>query len=1238
MRRLLPVLIFTILCTHLNAQVGPRPQVIKGQRTAITGSLRQWKPDRNDPRLRIKMRDEKGLIFARDLEPLTFTHYGSRYSGPDPLWQRGQGRIDIPANSAITATQPMVMEQVSAFSHDQSEIDLNVEGIPISNVTPGDPTLAVGPNHVIEMVNGQNGSALFRIYDRNGQTLGLQAFMDQLPGSSYSGAGDCITWYDQLTDRFVMSEFGDSSETGTNVNTLIIAVSQTADPLGSWYIYEFSDDSFFPDYPKYGNWNDAWYGMTRDFEGSYVGNSVWAFNKAKMIAGDPVAEVQRFRFTSPDNKFNSMCPVSLSGPNPAPAGTPGLFLYYSDDNFTSAEDDVDSVGVISFKVDFADPANSVARIEASLPVAPFRSIVCASRSCAPSPSGNGYDVIASRFMNRPYYRNFGSYQAIVGNHTVDATGNAVSGVRWYEIRHSASNWSVHQQGTFAPQEDYACSTEPEMHRFMGTVAMNARGQIALAYNSSSAQRFASLSFTGRNQNDPPNIMSYTEKDAFIGTGYGTFGNRWGDYNELLVDVLDDSLFWFCGMYGGGSNTWRTRILSFKLKPNPNLDASITRIEYPNNCENFCSQVVRPRLRIRNLGNQTLTRATVFFQVNNGPISSAPWTGSLSIAQETLFTFLPITLPTGNSQLKAWIKSPNGGTDQNIFNDTSLLSISVGSAAAIPLTEGFESATFPPTGWTQFSSGSSTFRWERSTQASRSGAASVRFDNYNNNEPGKYADLRSPLLDARNSDSLSLQFWMAAALFDPVTSDTLEILASTDCGASFQRVWQKFGADLATRPGSNNGEYIPTPNEWRQESVDLSDFAGAEKLIISFRNINNFGNNIYIDDIQINKGSFLNLDAAVLSITKPLPVVCENTIEPEISFVNLGKDTLRSLRIEYVLDDGTRASTNWNGSLARLEGSVVTMPSTSSGTGNRLLTVVVSEPNGQADELAANDSGFLAFGVKRELPLPVREGFEQGSFPPADWNLVNSDRGKGWENTRTAARNGVGSMFMNNFDYQAGGQRDELISPLMRYENVDSVYIYFQLAASTRVFPGSTDVPLDTLEILVSTDCGNSYTTVYKKWGSELQTLGKPNDPNPQSFTPANAGQWRKEEINLTQLLGTSNRFLVSFRNTSQGDNNIFIDDVEFVTKNLPARLKDNGFLVSPNPFRNQFLLQFYPNASDLRNIDIYNNLGQKVYTKQYASGSASSGISVDLSRQAAGIYTVRIQFEDRVEIQRVVKQ
>jgi len=1237
MRKSLLAISCLVIFISIKAQVAQKPVIIKGHRTAVTGSLKKWKPDNTNPLLRIKTRDEKGLIFARDLDPLTFTNYGSRYNGPDPLWQQGdtkkknQLQINGPA-------QALNMTEGSSSQRDAAVILSNFDGMPLANVSPGDPTIAVGPNHIIQMINGQNGSAYFSIYDKNGGELGVQAFMDQLPGSSYNGAGDCITWYDQLENRYVMSEFGDSSQTGSDVNTLIIAVSQTSDPLGSWNIYEFSDAGFFPDYPKYANWHDAWYGMTRDFVGSYVGNSVWAFNKAKMIAGDSLVDVQRFRFNNPDNIYNSMCPVSLLGNTPAPAGTPGMFLYYSDDNFTASSSDVDSVGIITFKVDFENPSNSVADIGASLPVAPFISNFCSDRNCAPSPSGNGYDVIASRFMNRPYYRNFGSYQAIVANHTVDASGGSLSALRWYELRNTLSTWSVFQQGTYSPQDVFNCSTTPVLHRFMGAIAMNSKGQIAMGYNNSSDNRFASISFTGRNQNDPLNLMSYVEKDAILGTGYGTFGNRWGDYNEIIPDVTNDSLFWFAGMYGSDANSWKTRIFSFKLAPNKNLDAAITNIEFPNTCETFCSRIVQPRVRIKNNGNQVLKSATIRLQINNGPISNYPWSGALQITEETVFTLPSINLPTGIFTLKTYIASPNGGTDQNISNDTSSVSVSVSIPSDIPFSEGFENITFPPAGWSQFTNSSNNLKWEKTTLASSGGAGSIKFDNFNSNEPGKYSDIRTPLLDATDTDSLSLSFSLAAALFDQQTTDTLEIWVSSDCGGSFQRVWRKFGSELATRPGSTTTEYIPSSNEWRLETVDLSAFKGFEKVIISFRNINNYGNNIYLDDINITKSSFPSLDASILRINSPIPVVCETEIVPDITFVNLGKDTLNSLKISYSIDGGPVQNAQWKGSIPRLQGASVTLPGSSVTPGNRNLVVYVFEPNGSTDVNKSNDTAELTIGVKKQVSLPVTEGFEGSSFPSDQWNKVNPDRNNSWLNTNIAARTGRSSLLMKNFNYTPAGQVDEFISPLMNYSSVDSVYLHFQLSAATFSFPGSTSIPMDTLEVLVSTDCGKTFTSVYQKWGAELQTLGNVNSGQTTEFIPGSQRDWRKEEINLTGLLGTSNTFLVNFRNTSNTENNIFIDDINIFTKTLPAKLKTTGHLISPNPFQNRFLLQFYPSAQDFKGLEIFNTLGQKVYSDLISAGTSASSFYVNLGTLPAGIYTIRLLFKDKVVIERVLKQ
>jgi hypothetical protein len=281
---------------------------------------------------------------------------------------------------------------------------------------------------------------------------------------------------------------------------------------------------------------------------------------------------------------------------------------------------------------------------------------------------------------------------------------------------------------------------------------------------------------------------------------------------------------------------------------------------------------------------------------------------------------------------------------------------------------------------------------------------------------------------------------------------------------------------------------------------------------------------------------------------------------------------------------------------------------------------------------------LAFGVKNPVPLPVKEDFESTTFPPGNWNKVNPDNQNSWQKTNLAARNGVSSIQMKNFDYTPAGQVDEFISPLMNYSNVDSVYLQFQLSASTFSFPGSTEIPLDTLEVLVSTDCGKSYVSVYKKWGAELQTLGNVNTGNPSEFIPRTQNQWRQEQINLTDLLGKSNTFLVSFRNTSNTENNIYIDDINIYTTVLPAKLKNNGYLISPNPFRNRFLLRHYPTAEKFKGLEIFNATGQKVYSNMISPGSGASSIDVNLGSLPAGVYMVRLLYTDKIVTERVIKQ
>ncbi|HLO79525.1 MAG TPA: hypothetical protein VK166_01125, partial [Chitinophagaceae bacterium] len=298
MLRLLSVLLLlTFSFSAVMAQPGPpeRVRVIKGEKVKEIGSLKDFKPD---PRVKdIAVRDWNGVIWGNRIKPQKPPYDESSAD------QSEGARQDVYNNKNL----PEVPGDNAAFG-----------GVGATTVAPADPTLAVGPNHVIQAANATSGT-LFRIFNKNGTVLINDTYLDQVTG--FGGLGDPVVLYDQLADRFIMTEFANSGET-TNEG-LIFAVSKTSDPVnGGWNIYFFSTGSVFPDYPKYSVWPDGYYATSNDFGSSYIGSSIYAFDRAKMLAGDNTATLQTFRFnTTSYSRYFTMCPVLLQGTTLPPSGT-----------------------------------------------------------------------------------------------------------------------------------------------------------------------------------------------------------------------------------------------------------------------------------------------------------------------------------------------------------------------------------------------------------------------------------------------------------------------------------------------------------------------------------------------------------------------------------------------------------------------------------------------------------------------------------------------------------------------------------------------------------------------------------------------------------------------------------------------------------------------------------------------------------------------------------------------------
>ncbi|MBX3059124.1 MAG: DUF11 domain-containing protein [Anaerolineae bacterium] len=349
--------------------------------------------------------------------------------------------------------------------------------------------------------------------------------------------GRSILVYDSLADRWVLAQFS----TG---NGICVAVSQTADPTGSYWGYEFSTPNF-PDYPKISVWPDAYYMSTN--ENSYT---AYALERADMLTGLPATSV---RFAGQDNFLMA---ADVDGATPPPANTPGLFYTFKDNSFHGGADRLE---IFELDVDWVTPANSTFTLAQTLNVTSFTYTVCGffNLNCIPQlGTAQRVDAVSEWPMWRLAYRNFGSHETLLANFAVDV-GSDRSGIRWYELRRSGGPWSIYQEGTHAPADT--------THRFMGSIAMDGQGNIALAYSASSSTMNPAIWYATRLATDPLGTLQ-AEQTLFAGSGSQTGSNRWGDYSAISIDPTDDCTFWVTNEYypSNSSNNWNTRIGKFTI--------------------------------------------------------------------------------------------------------------------------------------------------------------------------------------------------------------------------------------------------------------------------------------------------------------------------------------------------------------------------------------------------------------------------------------------------------------------------------------------------------------------------------------------------------------------------------------------------------------------------------------------------------------------------------------------------
>jgi len=279
----------------------------------------------------------------------------------------------------------------------------------------------------------------------------------------------------------------------------------------------------------------------------------------------------------------------------------------------------------------------------------------------------------------------------------------------------------------------------------------------------------------------------------------------------------------------------------------NLDAQLIEILSPFAFNNYCENEIPTSLKVRNFGIETITDLIIRIYVNGGLALVHNWDGMLLTGDYVDIEMNEIELEAGLHEIEFRLHKVNGGDDNNLTDNIATTTILI-KGGELPVVEGFEQAQFPPA-YFEVDNPDLNKSWNLTDEAAHTGTQCMYLRCFNYGNTFTYDDLILPAIDLRNYNYPELEFYSAYARYDSEDSDTLEVLVSSDCGETFNSVYKRSGALLASAANTTS-EFFPTASEWKVNNIDLSDYIGSEEVIVRIRCINSFENNLYVDDINL----------------------------------------------------------------------------------------------------------------------------------------------------------------------------------------------------------------------------------------------------------------------------------------------------------------------------------------------------------------------------------------------------
>lgn len=547
-----------------------------------------------------------------------------------------------------------------------------VQGIG-NGISPPDPSGEADSTVYIQGTNAGSGGS-YKIFNKTtGAAISGTLVMASLSSPTVTGLGDPVILYYKSAKRWIITQFSTQAQ-----KKLLVYVSQTSNPQGSYHFYQFTCPNF-PDYPKWSisETSDALLASTN--EGGPP--RVYAMKLSALISGASSPFIgMAIGYTLNGFGFQSITPVDLEGDFAAPNGQKPLFVRHRDDERHSngAPDSPtnDWIEIWEMTINWTNNTGSVAKIQ-DVPITEIDSDLCGltSFSCIAQPGTTvKLDPLRECVMYKAPMRVFNDHQAMALCLVTDVNGNNRAGVRWLELRRpseSTGAWSLYQEGTYAPGTT--------INRWMPAINIDKYGNIMLAYSTSgsTAPDYPSIQMTGRKACDPLGQMTLPEMMIKQGMSARTSNTRWGDYHHMCVDDFDGLTFYYTGVVMNSNNNIVTNVSAFKMNPD-SLDLAILSA-FTTQTSGICGASTQIAVVVENRGNNAVNIFTISGQVGSSNPSNQNFTSSNLSSYQTIDTvYITVSgLQTGTNTLNLQLASINGlGNDENTCNDAFNLDITV----------------------------------------------------------------------------------------------------------------------------------------------------------------------------------------------------------------------------------------------------------------------------------------------------------------------------------------------------------------------------------------------------------------------------------------------------------------------------------------------------------------------------------------------------------------------------------